>query len=82
MGKYNRFKELDMNFYQNDFNYVQMADFATSSCNIVRSAIGSATIVDVGFFNIGRISGSSFWKSAGFAEECESDTKFTTVRQF
>jgi uncharacterized protein YjbI with pentapeptide repeats len=58
--KANRFKELDMNFYQNDFNYVYMADFKTSSCNIVRSAIGSAVIVDVGFLNIGRINGTSF----------------------
>lgn len=58
--KSNRFKELDMNFYQNDFNYVYMADFKTSSCNIVRSAIGSAVIVDVGFLNIGSISGTSF----------------------
>jgi uncharacterized protein YjbI with pentapeptide repeats len=62
--KYNRFKELDMGFYQNDFNYVYMADFNTSSCSIVRSAVGSAVIVDVGFLNIGRISGSSFLESA------------------
>jgi uncharacterized protein YjbI with pentapeptide repeats len=59
-SKYNRFKELDMNFYQNDFNYVFMAFFNTSTCNIIRSAIASSTIVDVGFLNIGRISGSSF----------------------
>jgi len=58
--RYNRFKELDMNFYQNDFNYVFMAFFNTSTCNIIRSAIASSTIVDVGFLNIGRISGSSF----------------------
>src|SRR6476469_6097592 len=44
-NKYNRFKELDMDFYQNDFNYVYMADFNTSSCSIVRSAMGSAVIV-------------------------------------
>jgi len=58
--KYNRVKWLDMNFYQNDFNYVFMAFFNTSTCNIIRSAIASSTIVDVGFLNIGRISGSSF----------------------
>jgi uncharacterized protein YjbI with pentapeptide repeats len=83
--KYNRFKELDMDFYQNDFNYVYMADFNTSSCSIVRSAMGSAVIVDVGFLNIGRISGSSFLESAfhncrfrgGVAE---SDTKFTSCK--
>ena len=84
-NKYNRFKELDMDFYQNDFNYVYMADFNTSSCSIVRSAMGSAVIVDVGFLNIGRISGSSFLESAfhncrfrgGVAE---SDTKFTSCK--
>ncbi len=83
--KYNRFKELDMDFYQNDFNYVYMADFNTSSCSIVRSAMGSAVIVDVGFLNIGRLSGSSFLESAfhncrfrgGVAE---SDTKFTNCK--
>jgi uncharacterized protein YjbI with pentapeptide repeats len=84
-GKYNRFKELDMDFYQNDFNYVYMADFNTSSCSIVRSAMGSAVIVDVGFLNIGRISGSSFLESA--LHNCrfrggvaESDTKFTNCK--
>jgi len=83
--KYKRFKELDMDFYQNDFNYVYMADFNTSSCSIVRSAMGSAVIVDVGFLNIGRISGSSFLGSTFHncqfrGGTAELDTKFTSCK--
>lgn len=59
-GKTHRFKELDMNFYQNDFNYAYMADFNTSSCSLAWSAISSAVLVDVGFNNISRISGTTF----------------------
>jgi len=81
----NIFKELDMNFYQNDFNYAYMAGFNTSSCNILRSAISAATIVDVGFLNIDHIRFTSFENTnlhncrfrGGVAE---LDTKFTSCK--
>jgi uncharacterized protein YjbI with pentapeptide repeats len=85
--KSNIFKELDMNFYQNDFNYAYMAGFNTSSCSILRSAISAATIVDVGFLNIDRIRFTSFENTnlhncrfrGGVAE---LDTKFTSCKFF
>src|SRR6202008_3571049 len=83
--RYNRFNAFDMNFYQNDFNYVFMADFNTSTCNIIRSAIASSTIVDVGFLNIGRISGSSFAGNTFYncrfqGGVAEPDTSFRNCR--
>jgi uncharacterized protein YjbI with pentapeptide repeats len=73
---------LDIQLYQNDFNYVYMAQFKTSSCSLIRSALSAGVYADVDFLNISLIYQCYFQRSyfndSSFVGGKMVDTTFDT----
>ncbi|MBC8046224.1 MAG: hypothetical protein H7Y00_05465 [Fimbriimonadaceae bacterium] len=86
-------KNVDMRLYQNAFAYIQMAQFKTKKCEIVRSTLAGGIIADIKFDNIIRIfdtefSSTSFYNcvfSNGIISQCMfqsvhfANTKFINI---
>lgn len=73
---------LVMDLFQNDFNYVYMAEVTTTVTKIKRSAFGSATFAETNFFNVifeRNSFANAVIKESSFRNGSISDTNFSKV---